>query len=315
MNYLYQAYGLNIRSELPLPELIEGGTGEDLEIIRGKLTPPDLKHTTIERQGREALFGGNETTAYLRWEGLMTILAKEGKTLIVDPDSEETNQELLNLYLLSEALALILYQKGLFLLHASAVQIGKVALMFMGESGAGKSTTAAAFSQRGHWVFADDITAIDIKEKPMVIPAFPQVKIWPDTMQGLGYSSLSPIFPGSQKRVLRPKDDFPITPLPLAQIFVLKKGATVTQPTLTKMAKSEAFFKLTSFFFCPNPIFEGKTLETHFQRCTNFADKVNIWHLELPRSYQMLQKFVIWMEKEYSSYSEKSGVKKLINEL
>jgi hypothetical protein len=213
-----QAYGVNIHSDFPLPELLQGGDEADIYIQKGKLKLPPLEPTSINRQGIEALFGGTTQEAYLRWSGIATLLAKDGTTLIVEPGSDNIDPQLLNLYILSEALGIILYQKGLFLLHASAIKIGEQVVIFAGTPGAGKSTTAAAFAQCGYTVLADDMVAmsLDSAGKIMVYPAFSQIKIWPSAVKGLGYnpSSLPPLFSGSRKRVIIQKDNFPVSHFP-----------------------------------------------------------------------------------------------------
>ena len=295
--FSHQAYGLNIHSDFPLPELLPRGDEADIYIQKGKFNPLPLEPTSINRQGIEALFGGTTQEAYLHWQGIATLLAKDGTTLIVDPDSDDIEPQLLNLYILSEALGIILYQRGLFLLHASAIKIGEQVVIFAGSPGAGKSTTAAAFAQCGYTVLADDMVAmsLDCAGKVMVYPAFPQIKIWPSAVKGLGYnpSSLPTLFSGSRKRVIRQKENFPIEPLPLAHIFFLEDGANLK---FTKMAKNEAFFSLARFFPLPSDLLQGTALERHFQQCVQLTGKVDIWKVENPKSFEELKKLVRWVE-------------------
>jgi len=307
--FCYQAYKVNIYSDFSLPELLKGGSGEDVYIQKGKVKPPILETTSIQRQGIEVLFGGSTQEAYLRWQGIATLLAKDGTTLIVDPDSDNIEPQLLNLYILSEALGIILYQRGLFLLHASAIKIGEQVVIFAGPPGAGKSTTAAAFAQCGYTVLADDMVAISLDNagKVMVYPAFPQIKIWPSAVKGLGYnpSSLPPLFSGSRKRVIRQKENFPVEPFPLAHIFFLEDGANLK---FTKMAKNEAFFSLARFFPLPSDLLQGTALERHFQQCVQLTGKVDIWKVENPKNFEALKKLVRWVERELGEDTAKDKV-------
>jgi hypothetical protein len=226
------------------------------------------------------------------------LLAKDGTTLIVDPDSDDIEPQLLNLYILSEALGIILYQRGLFLLHASAIKIGEQVVIFAGTPGAGKSTTAAAFAQYGYTVLADDMVAmsLDSSGKAMVYPAFPQIKIWPSAVKGLGYnpSSLPPLFSSSRKRVIRQKENFPVDPFPLAHIFFLEDGANLK---ITQMAKTEAFFSLARFFPLPSDLLQGTALERHFQQCVQLTGEVDIWKVENPKNFEALNNLVRWVEE------------------
>jgi len=297
--FYYKAYGLNIHSAFPLSELIQRENDADIYIQTGKLKPPPLGTTSINRQGIEALFGGTTQEAYLRWSGIATLLAKDGTTLIVEPDSDNIDPQLLNLYILSEALGIILYQRGLFLLHASAIKIGEQVVIFAGTPGAGKSTTAAAFARCGYTVLADDMVAmsLDSAGKIMVYPAFSQIKIWPSAVKGLGYnpSFLPPLFSGSRKRVIRQKENFPVEPFPLAHIFILEEGADFK---ITKMDGANAFFSLARFFPLPSDLLQGTALEHHFQQCVQLTGDVDVWKVENPKNFEALNKLVRWVEGE-----------------
>jgi hypothetical protein len=307
--FFYEAYGLNIRSDFSLPELLLAGGKKNIYIQKGKVKPPKLETTSIQRQGLEALFGGTTQEAYLHWQGIATLLAKDGTTLIVDPDSDDIEPQLLNLYILSEALGIILYQRGLFLLHASAIKIGRQVVIFAGTPGAGKSTTAAAFARCGYTVLADDMVAmsLDSAGKVMVYPAFPQIKIWPSAVDGLGYnpSSLPPLFSGSRKRVIQQKENFPSEPFPLAHIFFLEEGANLK---ITKMAKTEAFFSLARFFPLPSDLLQGTALERHFQQCVQLTGQVDSWKVENPKSFEELKKLVRWVERDLGEVQAKDKV-------
>src|ERR1041384_1080651 len=53
-------------------------------------------------------------------------------------------------YLLGPVMGFVMLLRGVVCLHASAVVIGNQAIAFVGAGGSGKSTTAAAFGERGY---------------------------------------------------------------------------------------------------------------------------------------------------------------------
>ena len=292
INY-YQAYGLNIRSDFTLPELLLGGRGADLVIRQDKVDLPSMENSHIQRQGIEAWFGGNAEEAYLEWPGVAKFKAQGGSELIVEPTSRAIDRQILSLYVLSEALGMILHQRGLLLIHASAILIGNRTIIFAGMPGAGKSTTAAAFAQAGHPVLADDMVAIDNNPQGdvVVLPAFPQVKIWPTSMRGLGFdpSKLQRLFPGSRKRVMRQVNNFPTQSFPLCHIFFLEEGNDFV---LNRMSDTASLLNITRFFSCPRDLLQGKLLAHHFKQCTHLLKQVGIWNLQRPDGFDRLQDFV-----------------------
>lgn len=297
MNY-YRAYGLNIRSEFDLPELPTGGNGEDLCIRRGTVTLPAMKATSIKRQGIEALYGGTTMEAYLRWPGVGRFLAREGRELIVAMGPVGAKRpRFLNLYILSEALGMILCQRGVFLLHASAVKLGEEVILFAGLPGAGKSTMAAAFVQKGHTALGDDMIAVEFDgdERPLVLPGFPQIKIWPATVEALGYTpaDLPRLFYGSRKRVINDSVNFPQAPLPLTHVFIL---ATAEAYNLRRMTDAEALFSLVRFFPCPSDMLRGGFLQQHFQQCNQLLRRTAAWKLESPKNFKLLSKMIDMIE-------------------
>ena len=60
----------------------------------------------------------------------------------------------------------VLHLRGTPCLHASAVAVDGRAIAFLGHSGAGKSTTAAAFVRRGFRGVTDDVLALEERREP-----------------------------------------------------------------------------------------------------------------------------------------------------
>ena len=310
---LYRAYGITISSELPLPELSETSGIAQITVKKSRLSPPPLQSTSIQRQGITAWVGGTPNAVYLRWPGLATFLAISGQELLVDIETPEVDPHKLNVYLLSEALGLVLHQRGLFLLHASAVSLAGRVAIFAGAPGAGKSTMAAAFSQRGYPILGDDMVAMDLTQSDavMVYPGYPQVKIWPDSIQGLTAQSpnireqLQPLFLGSPKQVMRPQDTFPDQPLPLMGCFILQPGQ---QFDLQRLKGQAAFLALAKFFPCPGQVLQGNALVRHQQHCLNFLKRIPIIALTRPQDFKVLQNWITTLV-DYSSSMTASQIK------
>lgn len=291
--YQYYAYGLNISSDFPLPELLTSEKGEDLYISKGIIKPPKLNPTSIFRQGKEAFFCSQEDSDYLHWSEVSNFRVKGADKLIVEPLKKGLDSSLLNLYILSEALGIVLHQKGFFLLHGSAVKLGEKIAVFIGNPGAGKSTIAGAFAKQDYTVIADDMVAISIDKNHnfCVIPAFPQIKLWSSAIEGLEYqkANLSPLFLGSKKQVFREFKNFPQNPLPLKVIYILDKSESLN---ITKIKAQEALLNLTRFFPLPSALLKGKSLQDHFQKCIKISQQIPIYKLNIPRNFLILKELV-----------------------
>lgn len=136
-------------------------------------------------------------------------------------------------YLLGPILGFVLRLRGVTCLHASAVAIDGRAIALVGPSGAGKSSLAAAFAQRRHPVLADDVVALsDQGDCFEVQPAYPRLRLWPESVKTLFGSSeaLPRITPGWDKRFLdlNGRDcRFQREPLPLAALYFLTGRCSV----------------------------------------------------------------------------------------
>jgi len=157
-------------------------------------------------------------------------------------------------YLLGPVFGLLLRLRGVTCLHASAVAFDNCSVVFVGPEGAGKSTTAAAFAKRGYAVLSDDIVALSITSSHPsseqesadagatpevanfhVLPAYPHLCLWPDSVKFLygsekQFPRLAPDW-DKRKLVLGTIDTrFAARALPLAAIYLFAARAMEDAP-------------------------------------------------------------------------------------
>jgi hypothetical protein len=106
-------------------------------------------------------------------------------------------------------------------LHANAVYVDDGALLVAGESGAGKSTTAAVLHRMGYGVLSDDVVAIDASG--CIVGGFPQIKLWQDALDQLNIPSggLQKIRLQVQKFSFPLPSDFQDIRLPVKAVYFL----------------------------------------------------------------------------------------------
>lgn len=214
----YSAYNLRIASDVPLPELSSASEGRDIEVrlIEGQRV---LEQRSIEWDAALPM-------ARFAFPGAGRFLVRDGTRVLVAPDLP-ADLPLLRLYIQGMMLAALLYQRGLFVLHASVIQVADRAVAFVGPVGAGKLTLAAAFHAHGYSVVADDNAAVELRGGSLlVLPAFPSLKVYPDIAGTLGYDAASlEAMHDSQKKRSQRVTAFAANPVRLDRIYVLERKA------------------------------------------------------------------------------------------
>jgi hypothetical protein len=305
MVHIYSAYGLAIHSALPLPELITLAEAEaDVIIRKAKIEWPPLQAFC-----QETYFYIGAKEACLYWDRLGTFLVRNGREILIDP-LPDVDEKLIRLPLLGGVLAVLLYQRRFFVLHASAVSIHGQAIAFIGEKGKGKSTLAAAIHGRGHDFMADDVVALDISnaKSPVVLPGFPQFKLWSEAIAFLlrkDPNTFPEIVSGCGKHSCSALDGFVPRPAHLKGIYVLAEGQALE---IKPLRPHEAVLQLISNAYVNrfgNPILEGTEARRHFNQCTSLASNMPIYRLDRPRSLALLQDTAQLVEEQLLSVSPK----------
>lgn len=284
--FSYIAYGLGIHSALPLPELMASEAGEDVVVRLGKV---DRLPSSVDATGCGFWATAEEACHFLEDAG--AFLARGGREIIVDPASA-ADERVLRLSILGPALALVLHQRGRFVLHASAIAMHGGAVAFLGGRGWGKSTLAAALYAQGHSLLADDVTALTVRMGcPTVLPGFPQLKLWPEVVVSLGQApeTLPRLHPLFEKRARRVTWEFSRMDFPLRCIYVLAPGPA---PAIEPLRPQEALVELVRHWYGARfgiELLRPSGLSSLFLQCGNLANRVPVCRLRRPSSLTTLR--------------------------
>lgn len=285
MNF-YTAYGLTIESLMPLPEFIPAERGQDISIWLDEPRTPETGDTPWRFE-----YGPNR--AVLALEGVGEFYVQNGNYIHIVP-APNADDRVLQLYVAGTLMGLLLDQRGLLVLHGSCVEVAGTAVAFIGASGAGKSSIAAAMAARGHTIVADDVTAVDLHVEPFVAtPAFPQLKLSPTTAQSLGYSQdmFIRLQDAEEKQGIRCEAAFTTSHTPLACIYTLDFADHIT---ITSPRPQRALLELITHSYPSKLLANGGA--PHFAKCTSLAAAVPIFHLERPRTLEALSPIAYQVE-------------------
>lgn len=264
----YRAYGLDIASELRLPELEAGGSGEDVVVRVGRAARPATDGRWLRGRGRDVR---------LSYDGVGTIRVRGGREIAAFP-APGGDGDLLGLYVTGVGLGVVLHQRGLLVLHASAVDVGGAVVAFLGGPRWGKSTAAAALVRRGHGLVADDILAVELEgEEPRVRPGFPQLRLWPDAAAALGHDPrlLPTLAPTLEKRAARAAS-FDARPRPLGRLYVLDPDLVMP---IEPLGAQQRVIELVRHSYLAPLVPELGESGDHLRRCARLAGRSSMARL------------------------------------
>lgn len=266
MNPACSIYGLGVQVNVPIAGL--RGLGEparvDVVMTLGSM-PAELNHSAAADQQPyyDSVYRDEKNRPLMR---MFRILGgryfrcdyTDGTRIALDANGtavwatwpEPATIEDTATYLLGPTLGLVLRLRGTTCLHASAVNVGGKAIAFVGPSGSGKSSLAAAFVQRGLRVLSDDVAPLT-RRGPLVMvqPAYPRVRLWPSSVAGLFGSAeaLPRLTPGWDKRFLDmsgPGGLFQADPLPLGAIYLLGERSSTSAPRIEPVHLRDGLLRL-----------------------------------------------------------------------
>lgn len=188
-------------------------------------------------------------------------------------------------YLVGPVMGFVLRLRGTVCLHASAAAVDDRAIALVGQPGAGKSTTAAAFARCGFPVLSDDIVALS--GEWLVQPGYPRVNLWPDSVQILFGSedALPRITPTWEKRYVPLGQDghhFVSNPLPLGAIYILaSRDPTLTTPVIEPVSAKDALITLVANTYV-NYLLDQDMRRTEFDVLSQVVTRIPVRRVRPP---------------------------------
>ncbi len=301
MAHAYAAYGLRIRSELAFPEFLpatDSGDGHacDVRIGVGAVAPGHPPGAGVE-SWVEVRGAADETLC--TYAGVGRFLVRGDSSIIVDAQPG-ADRALVRHALLGPVMAPLLWRRGLFTLHASVIEVEGRCVAFVALSGDGKSTTGAALYARGHTLVSDDLGAIDWREHPVrVLPGFPRLRVFPDSLRGIGDDPAShPRVHASIDKRSKHAERFASGAVVLDRIFVLDQGDGIEAEPL---GKAEAMMELLRHSYASSQLAPIVGFAMHMRMAASVAERVPVFRLRRPRNLEKLAELVGFVERQLAA--------------
>ena len=288
--YKYRAFGLNIQSGIFLPELaVKNFDKPDLTIKYGKFDVYSGKSIMESEYLRVT-----EDAIYRFWEDIGKFKIKNGNEIVMEK-APGVNEVVFRSFILGTIMAALLYQRGLFVLHSSAINLNGQVIAFLGNKGYGKSTTAMTFYKEGHSIIADDYIAIDPENSiPLVYPGYPSLRLSYKSRDH-GNFSLKRVYYNKHeidKLHVQVVDNFSFDKIPLKKLYVLKRNKDLK---ISDFKPQEALMELVRNTFGISR-FKKEDFVYNLKQCSSLLDHVDISLLEVPDSLEELHEVVKLVE-------------------
>lgn len=278
--YYYRCYGLEIASEI-----------EMLALLSSKETKADVcvclkERIHFEKEGAKYIngFWVNAQGEVFFEVDFGAMLVSGGSCIAFDLAGNGSIEEAVQ-HVLGSGIAAILMQQKKLVLHASAVMKKGKAILFVGHSGVGKSSTAWTCIKNGYKAISDDLAVIDFEDGvPYVHHGFPRSKVSEDVILETEHKIDESETPFNEDRLkyYRYPEQFVQSKVPISNIFLLSQKE-VGAPKLTQNVDSILIFQVmyrNSFrFSLIEPL--GFT-KLHLKLCTDLFKKVEVKSIQIP---------------------------------
>lgn len=289
-NKIYTAYGISLASPLSLP--LPGSTCDSAQVTVRFGPVCDAGMLPIYPGYRRAAAPGD---VRLEWRNAGRVRVCGGRTIEMQPACAERPETLVP-YLTGAALATVLHQRGMLVLHGCVLALSTnppQAVAVLGPSGAGKSTLALAWRRSGRALLSDDLAVVGVRGSTLTVyPGGPEVRLAPDSPLVAGLGSGTPIHQEPWKRSYVVPSGHSREPAALSAVFVLETGPG---PAVIPLTGADAVAELIRNSYCARLLGDADAPQ-HLARCAAVARTARVNCLMVPRSHGDLPRAVETLE-------------------
>lgn len=219
--------------------------------------------------------------------------------IIIESANATINYTIISTWLFGTVMAYLLQYHGYLVLHGSAVLINKQAVIFSGDSGAGKSTTAGALVKKGYPLLTDDVVVVKtLADGTMVlIPGPPKLKLWADALILLEHDSngLQPVV-NKRDKYQFPTDNHEVKLYPIGRFYELNPNSVANGISCDELFGIDKLHILIKNTYRYNMLKPLNQLSIHFKSCSKLSAQINVFQIKLLRDSQSMAKIIELLE-------------------
>ena len=276
--HAYRLCGLHTHSEIPLtgvPTLTSDAGNLDvvIQVEPGR----SAKAKTSSR----FVFQHTTECSVIRIGDVADFEIRNGRQIRVWPAAGAAQKDI-EIFLFGLAWATLCHQRGILPLHASAIVTGTGITAFAGNSGVGKSTTAALLNSLGYELIADDILPVSLDENsiPGAWPYLRRLKLHSDSIAQLAFTPTEVVSERDKHRYfVHPKHTGDAKWRRLERLYVLENEGDNSHASIEQITGADAVSALVSQTYHFDFVRGTRRFGEHLAFCTRLASQILIYRL------------------------------------
>jgi hypothetical protein len=281
----YIISGLTVRSQVEIPSAIAAVAHQhapEVSILAASV-PMHLSNPLRSYGQLEA----DTDNLLLRIGGVARFLIRSGSEILFEAEPGHDPGDL-TLYLLGTCFAALLQQRGCVVLHASAVSVNGRAMLFCGQSGAGKSTIAAMLCERGYPLLNDDVCSL--RPRPgggfSITPDGRMLKLWAPSVEHLDLEARRgpAVRNNTEKYYLAP----PLADRaaqPVGGVYILENAPAGESSTLRRLTVVDGMAELKRNSYRPSLVWAMQMEAAYFRATAALQREASLFVLSRPKDF------------------------------
>ena len=288
MPKVYLQCGLRIRSEIEMPLPVVEGDGFDVDVVwsSDRANSCDLLTDDVIAEyydGENVWYQGARLD-----EGFVVRFPNCGEATIsadlarieVHRDPEGVH-EVLPILLAGTISSFLLGLRGETVLHASAVEVDGTAIVFVGQSGRGKTTMAALMCAHGSRLITDDVLVVRAGVPTVCLGGALELRLREKAATLVEGSDEHVTYRTTDDRLAYAPEPASVSSLPVGAIVIPSPSHEAGDVVVTRLAPPEALFTMLGF-----PRVHGWSdpgvLQRDFETITAVLNDVPVYEAEIP---------------------------------